>query len=150
MRYERADTFLTFRMTVEHVVFAADADGEPFPPRAHVWAPVFQPLREFCVVWAFDRSGFEEGRKFFRKVFVRSEGVAGVRLNRSAGRYAGRGLAQIHKLDRLDSAQIRQNKERFKSPVRMFIDVKSDFCVSVYRQLAFLENSEKCDYMLSF
>ncbi|CAF96091.1 unnamed protein product, partial [Tetraodon nigroviridis] len=29
-----------------------------------------------CAVWAFDRSGFEEGRKFFRKVFVQSEGVA--------------------------------------------------------------------------
>lgn len=84
---------------------------------AHVWPrSVFQPLRDFCVVWAFDRSGFEEGRKFLRKVFVQREGVAAVRLNRSQGRYAAGGLARIHKLDGLDSARIRQNKRRFRPP----------------------------------
>lgn len=81
------------------------------PPRR-----VFRPLRDFCVVWAFDRSGFEEGRKFLRKVFVRREGVAAVRLHRSQGRYAARGLARIHKLDRLDPARIRHNKKRFRPP----------------------------------
>lgn len=87
------------------VIFIVFAAGWSFPLHAGARvAPVFQPVSEFCVVWAFDRSGFEEGRKFFRKVFVQSEGVAAVRLNRSEGRY---GLAQIHKLDGLDLAQFR-------------------------------------------
>lgn len=96
--------------------FAANA-LQPSPLRARAWTrSVFQPLREFCVVWAFDRSGFEEGRKFFRKAFVQREGVAAVRLNRSQGRYAARGLAQIHKLDGLDSAPDPAKQKELRIP----------------------------------
>lgn len=58
---------------------AAVPAGFHLSPGAHVWAQV---CSQVCVVWAFDRSGFEEGRKLFQKVFVQSEGVAAMRLNR--------------------------------------------------------------------